>query len=232
MRPPRRKPLQALLVILALFDQYFSLDGQLPAPTMSISASAQNDRDYDASRPGQQSLIVYTITNTSASLGVYDMIGFTLPAGTNDGLYKVVPSGGMMVWSSSLNATSTVSRRTSSGMPAGAAGTLTVYADSPHTRLGYATADSIDDGPFVPVLVPVPAQPPSPPVLTAIVVSSQTVMLSGASLISGYSYTLERSSGGLIWTSDQAFWATNTMQSLLTRPLTNGPAQWFRLRSP
>jgi hypothetical protein len=216
------------------------LAAQGGTPLMTVSYSKLVSSDQDVNRPGIQHKILYGIENVSTNS--FYMINFTVPAGTNQGVYKVVKGlDSFRYWTVQTKANSVFLDGTGHVLaPNAPQGTVTLFFDATATGLAYANAKAYDETgnlPFNAVLVEVPVVAPGLPGLSGLTVSSNGVSVTGTNLAWGYSYTLERSADLVGWSNAVSFWATNfagpTGAETLTLPSApNAPAEFLRLRWP
>jgi len=71
----------------------FGASGAYAVPIMDVTAS-QSIGEYDGGHPGVEALWQYTIANQSEPLQENYMVEFTLPAGSDDGLFFIDPPAG------------------------------------------------------------------------------------------------------------------------------------------
>ena len=147
--------------------------GQNPlgTPTLALQAALAETADADAARPGTQWSLACAFTNTSPD-GLANggpplaLVTFTLPAGTNAGVYRVEPALGCVAWPVTLTGGQTVLDGHAQPLPAGAAGAVTLYFDAGVLATNPVTANAagvVAELPFTPVPLPVPAPAPANP---------------------------------------------------------------------
>lgn len=63
------------------------------SPSMTVDNEFYQN-DFNPAHPGNELQGIYTVTNTSPNSGANNMIDFTLPAGSNQGVYDAIASNG------------------------------------------------------------------------------------------------------------------------------------------
>lgn len=155
-----RYGLATLLVLLAAAEAGFSGEEQL----MKMSVEAwPTPFDYDEdSSPVLELQVVYTIHNNSPRGDVFNLMNFSLPAGSKQGVYDVLFGDGMDGWVCSIGENTTCLIGNGNVVVPGRWGEFSFYSHFPLTRQALATAEAFGEGdrwPFPPVEVPVPAGP-------------------------------------------------------------------------
>ncbi len=150
-------------------------------PTLALATTLADDPDQDATRPGRQSTLRYVFTNTSPDgVGTGEsplaLVRLNLPAGTEGGVYRVLPELGCVAWPVSLTATETVLDGHAQPLPVGATGAVTLYFDVRPTWHGWSgdipqlttnlltarAAGLVSELPFEPLPVLVPTAQANP----------------------------------------------------------------------
>lgn len=119
----------------------------------------QSFDDFDEEHPGNECLISYIIRNTSSAGDANNLISYTVPAGTNQGVYIATKPTG---WISTKNANDTRFDGNGNYIPPGNQNSFRLYSYSLHVGRGTASAVASDDDPFPPLTVEVPTEVPEP----------------------------------------------------------------------
>jgi hypothetical protein len=135
--------------------------------------------DYDTNHPGQELRCVYNVQNTSPPDSINNLIQFTLPAGSNQGVYQTLSPTG---WSAQVNSNDTVFSGNGNYIAPGDAVNFRLYSYLTATTSGSATAINGDPEAFNPVMVLVPAVNAAPVVATG---TNLTVALPGGAALAG-----------------------------------------------
>ena len=141
------------------YEPPVTCDGNCPVMSIqSDSAIADYDEFDPDPHPGNELLISYLVSNDSVTGEHNNMINFTLPAGSDEGVYvAAAPSG----WNITINTVCTLFEGNGSVITPGSEGLFQLYSTDLNIHQDFAEADAV--GPeqsitFDPVQVDVPGE--------------------------------------------------------------------------
>jgi hypothetical protein len=207
-----------------------------PTPTMTVTSTVTVG-DYDLNHPGQERRIQYFVQNISPAGDVNNMIEFTLPVGSNQGVYQIDTGEIFSLFTHSINSNNIVFTGNGSYLAPDNGDSITIYSTHLSTTTGTATAlarGNVETGniPFNAVSVLVPAANPVP-VLAGFQRLADAAVLALTNTVAGAAYQLQTATNGL-----SAGWvpATNVVAAgsslSLTGSVVNPGQQFWRLKGP
>jgi hypothetical protein len=141
--------------VVALVTVLVGASAAVATPMMTVEYE-WSISNYNPSTPQNELLIQYLVTNTSEHSSANNMIRFTLPSGSNSGVYDFAAPNG---WSGVITQSETVFTGNGNYIPAGGEGLFELYSTDTGMHQDNATAMAAGncyDIPFAPVPVDVP----------------------------------------------------------------------------
>ena len=223
-----------LTLLLPCVLSLICTSAQAQGPTMEV-ISTNYLAEYDNKHPGPERVFEYTIRNTSPPNATNNLVEIFFSIAPSLDLFSADWNGDWFGYGMTVSGWDVFGYMAAQGAPPGGTVTLKVVYDVVATRQAYITASSAGGCAFAPALVEAPPAR-STPILTNLVVNSNTATLTAQSLVANSPYVLEESTTLSDWTNSTPFWITRTneerSQTFSLPILANTGARFFRIRSP